>query len=194
MSIPGSSTHILRFHGSVPHHGIEFLFRTAIITFSAAPIRAERAAVNIYRFVQSPGAGNIDDDDTFPFNLLNEHISGRENIDAGPVRIVCDVPEFSDQPVGIRQIYRPEGFIGQFLHSKQNDAAIRVGKGGISFPYTLRKAPQCLLASMRLFSRYCSILEKSIIDIIPVLPFSFFSTFTLIQPELLICGLCFSAI
>ena len=107
--------------------------------------------------------GNIDDHDMVSTDLLNEHILGRQDIGAGLVGVIHDIPELLNQTVWIGKIYCVEEFIVQFLHAQQDNTAVGVGKGGVDFPILLERPPGAFLASMRLFSRYCSIWVKSII-------------------------------
>ena len=80
-----------------------------------------------------------------PVHLLDEHVFRGQDVDAGPLGIVDDVPELPDEPLRVRQIHRVEGLVRPLLHAQQNDAAVGVGKGGVSLPDALGEAAQGLL-------------------------------------------------
>ena len=126
--------HILRPHGSVPHHGLIFFLGAAVVALAVAAIGAQRVAVHIDRLIGALGTGHADDHDVRAVHLLHKNIPGRQDIDAGLIGIVDDIPELLNESVWIGQIYRVQGFIRPFFHAQQDNAAVGIGEGRVGFP------------------------------------------------------------
>ena len=67
-------------------------------------------------------------------HLLNKYILGGQNIYAGLIGVIGNVPELFDEFLRVRQIHSAEGFVGQLLHAQQDDAAVGIGEGRVGFP------------------------------------------------------------
>ena len=67
-----------------------------------------------------------------------------QNIYTDLDRIVEDGMEIVNKPLRIQQIHCMEGFVRQFLHTQQDDAAVGIGESGVGFPDTFRQTAQCL--------------------------------------------------
>ena len=78
-------------------------------------------------------------------HLLNKHILGGQNIHAGLIGVIGDVPELLDESGRVWQIYRVQGFICPFFHAQQDNAAVGIGKGGIGFPNAFGQATKSFL-------------------------------------------------
>ena len=132
--------HILRPHGSVPHHSLIFLSGAAVVALAVAAIGAQRVAVHIDRLIGALGTGHADDHDVRAVHLLHKNIPGRQDIDAGLIGIVDDIPELPDEPVRIGQIDRVQGLVRPLLYAQQDDPAIGIGEGRVCLPNALRQA------------------------------------------------------
>ena len=137
--------HILCFHGGIPHHGLVFFFGAAIVTLTISAVGAERISIHIHRLIGAFCTGDIDDHDMIAIVLLNKHILGGQNIYAGLIGVIDDVPELFDEFLRVGQIHRAEGLIGQLLHAQQDNTAVSVSKGRIGFPNALGQAAEGFL-------------------------------------------------
>ena len=126
--------HVLGFHGSIPHHGLIFLLGAAVVALTISAVGAERITVYIDRLVGAFCPGDIDDHDMIAVHLLDKYILGGQDIHAGLIGVIDDVPELLNESVRVGQIYRVQGFIRPFFHSQQDNTAVGIGKGGIGFP------------------------------------------------------------
>ena len=73
-------------------------------------------------------------------HLLHKNIPGRQDIDAGLIGIVDDIPELPDEPVRIGQIDRVQGLVRPLLYAQQDDPAIGISEGRVCLPNALRQA------------------------------------------------------
>ena len=110
--------HILSFHRSIPHHSLIFFLGTAVVALTVTAVCAERISVHIHRLVGAFCPGDIDDHDMIAVHLLNKYILGGQNIYAGLIGVIGDVPELLDESVRVGQIYRVQGFIRPFFHAQ----------------------------------------------------------------------------
>ena len=126
--------HVLGFHGSIPHHGLIFFFGATVVALTVAAVGAERIAVHIHRFIGAFRAGNIDDHNVVAIHLLDKYILGGQDIHAGLIGVIDDIPELLNESVRVGQIYRVQGFIRPFFHAQQDNAAVGIGEGRVGFP------------------------------------------------------------
>ena len=126
--------HVLGFHGSIPHHGLIFFFGATVVALTIAAVGAERIAVHIHRFIGAFRAGNIDDHNVVAIHLLDKYILGGQDIHAGLIGVIDDIPELLNESVRVGQIYRVQGFIRPFFHAQQDNAAVGIGEGRVGFP------------------------------------------------------------
>ena len=126
--------HVLRFHGCVAHHSLIFFLGAAIVALTVTAVCAERIAVHIHRFIGAFRAGNIDDHNVVAIHLLDEYILGGQDIHAGLIGVIDDIPELLNESVRVGQIYRVQGFIRPFFHAQQDNAAVGIGEGRVGFP------------------------------------------------------------
>ena len=126
--------HILRLYRCVAHHSLIFLLGAAIVALTVAAVGAERISVHIHRFIGAFRAGNIDDHNVVAIYLLDKYILGGQDIHAGLIGVIDDIPELLNESVRVGQIYRVQGFIRPFFHAQQDNTAVGIGKGGIGFP------------------------------------------------------------
>ena len=78
-------------------------------------------------------------------HLLDKYILGGQDIHAGLIGVIDDIPELLNESVRVGQIYRVQGFIRPFFHSQQDNTAVGIGKGGIGFPNALGQAAEGFL-------------------------------------------------
>ena len=126
--------HVLRFHGCVPHHGLIFFLGAAVVTLSVAAIGTERVTIYINRLIRALCTGNIDDHNVVAIHLLDKYILGGQDIHAGLIGVIDDIPELLNESVRVGQIYRVQGFIRPFFHAQQDNAAVGIGEGRVGFP------------------------------------------------------------
>ena len=79
-------------------------------------------------------AGNIDDHNVVAIHLLDKYILGGQDIHAGLIGVIDDIPELLNESVRVGQIYRVQGFIRPFFHAQQDNAAVGIGEGRVGFP------------------------------------------------------------
>ena len=136
--------HIRRPDSRIPHHGLILLVCTAVITLAVSAIGVAGVIVNIHRLVGPIRTGDFDNDDVVAANLFHIHIFFGQDIDTDFHGIVDDVPKFTDQAVGIGQIYGIEGLVRCLDNAQQDDAAQRVSEGGVGLPNALGQTAQGL--------------------------------------------------
>ena len=126
--------HVLGFHGSIPHHGLIFFLGAAVVALTVTAVCAERISVHIHRFIGAFRAGNIDDHNVVAIHLLDKYILGGQDIHAGLIGVIDDIPKLLNESVRVGQIYRVQGFIRPFFHAQQDNAAVGIGEGRVGFP------------------------------------------------------------
>ena len=122
------------------------------VALATAPVGVARVVVHVYRFVGAIRTGYLDHDDAVAIHLLHIHVLLGQNVDADLQGIVDDAPELADQAVGIGQVYGIKGLVRCLDNAQQDDAAQRVGKGGVGLPDAFGQTAQ------RLFGLYAVVL------------------------------------
>ena len=126
--------HILCLDRSIAHHGLVFLFGAFVIPLAIAAIGGQRIPIHIDWTIRTLRTGHMDDHDMVAIYLLHEHILRGQNIHAGLIRVVDDIPKLSDEPIRIREVNRVQRLVRPFFHTQQNDTAQRIGKSGVGLP------------------------------------------------------------
>jgi len=67
-------------------------------------------------------------------DFLHKYILGGQDIHAGLIGVIDDIPELLNESVRVGQIYRVQGFIRPFFHAQQDNAAVGIGEGRVGFP------------------------------------------------------------
>ena len=80
------------------------------------------------------GARYLNGEYLIAIHFHNTQMLIRQEAHAYLLRVVDGIPKLCHKLLGIRQPDRPERFVRQFLHSQQDNAALRVGESGIGCP------------------------------------------------------------
>ena len=138
---------VCTFFCLVAKHGKHFFPLATIVTFSIASIAAgKHISPNIDRSALSCRPWDLHDNDFFLIIINGINVFVQQNILAYFLWVIQSIPKLRNH---LFRIFNADWYqllcLYIFLHTKQDDPAICVGKRRISFPHALRHSSCCRL-------------------------------------------------